>query len=127
MNMAVRRFCLGVPILRDFYRGARKLYTRHRALKMAKGYFVNFNDYRTALELEDGKIVEIRTRDGLSLSIRRRNIVDAGILAETFLDNCYVRGLNSSGASGCCGHRRFHWGFCFVCYKVSECAEGCSL
>ena len=90
--MAVRRFCLGVPILRDLYRGARKLYTRRRALKMAKGYFVNFNDYRPALELEDGKIVEIRTRDGLTLSIRR-NIVDAGILAETFLDNCYVRGL----------------------------------
>jgi FkbM family methyltransferase len=90
--MAVRRFCLGVPILRDLYRGARKLYTRRRALKMAKGYFVNFNDYRTALELEDGTIVEIRTRDGLTLSIRR-NIVDAGILAETFLDNCYVRGL----------------------------------
>jgi FkbM family methyltransferase len=92
VNMAVRRFCLGVPILRDVYRGARKLYTRRRALKMAKGYFVNFNDYRSALESEDGKIVEIRTRDGLTLSIRR-NIVDAGILAETFLDNCYVRGL----------------------------------
>jgi FkbM family methyltransferase len=92
MNMAVRRVFLWNPVLRKMYQEARKFKNRRRFLKLAEDHFANIDDYRKALELEDGKIVDIYTKDGLIVSIRR-NIVDAGILAETYLDNSYVRGL----------------------------------
>jgi|SRR5262245_55587016 len=92
MNAAVRQFCQTVPILRNVYSAARTHYNRRRFLGAARGYFANFDEYRKALELEDGKVVDITTKDGLVFSIRR-NSMDASILAEIFLDNCYVRGL----------------------------------
>ena len=78
--------------MRDLYVMARKIHYVRRAVKAGESYFINLDEYRQALELEDGKIVDIRTRDGLILTIRR-NYMDAAILAEVFLDNCYVRGL----------------------------------
>ncbi len=92
MNFQVRRFCQGTPVLRDLYRITRKAYHRRRFRKAAENYFINFDKYRTALEIEDGRIVDLHTKDGLILTIRR-NYMDAAILAEIFLDNCYVRGL----------------------------------
>jgi FkbM family methyltransferase len=92
MNMAVRRLFLGVPILRGLYQKARKLKNHRHFLKLAHHQFVNIDDYQKALELEDGRIVDIHTIDGMTISIRR-NVVDAGILAETYLDNSYIRGL----------------------------------
>jgi len=92
MNIAVRRFCQSIPVLRDLYQMARQGYQVRRAVKSAAGYFLNLDEYRGALEIEDGKIVDLRTRDGLVFSIRR-NYMDATVLAEIFLDNCYVRDL----------------------------------
>jgi len=92
MNMAVRRFFQSTPVLRDLYRTARELYNRRRHTKTAKNYFTNFDQYKGALESEDGRTVDIRTEDGLLLTIRR-NHSDASVLGEIFLDNCYVRGL----------------------------------
>jgi FkbM family methyltransferase len=93
MKMAVRRLFLGIPVIRGLYQKARKLKNHRRFLKLAQPQFINIDDYRKALELEDGKIVDIHTREGMTISIRR-NVVDAGILAETYLDNSYVRGLS---------------------------------
>lgn len=92
MKTAVRRFCQSIPMLRDLYQMARQGYRVRRTVKSAEGYFVNLNEYKAALEIEDGKIVDIHTRDGLVFSIRR-NYMDASVLAEIFLSNCYVRGL----------------------------------
>ncbi len=72
---------------------ARKKYHCHRIGQAAKNYFVNVGEYRQALEIEDGKVVEIHMKDGLTLGIRR-NYMDAAILAEIFVDNCYVQGLS---------------------------------
>jgi Met-10+ like-protein len=92
MNMAVRRFFVRNPILRGFYVKARTVYNRRRFLGRAKRLLVNVDDYRKALVSEDGEVVDIHTKDGLTLSIRR-NVIDAVILGENYLDNSYVRGL----------------------------------
>jgi FkbM family methyltransferase len=59
---------------------------------MARQYFDNSEDYLSALDSEDGKVVALSAKDGLKLSIRR-NYMDASIVGEVFLDRCYVRGL----------------------------------
>ena len=58
--------------------------------KEAKRYFINYDDYRRALQVEGNGTVDIRTADGLTITIRM-NIWDARILQEVFLDNPYVR------------------------------------
>jgi len=82
-----------MPILRDGYGMLRKAYHRRRIARAAAGYFVNMDEYRKALRRDDGKIVEIQSKDGLTVAIRR-NYMDAVILAEIFVDNCYVQGLS---------------------------------
>lgn len=93
MNKSIRRFFQRTPLLRELYGTARQKYQSRRMARAAQRYFVNSDEYRTALEAEDGKIIQVRTKDGLTLSIRR-NYMDAAILAEIFLDNCYVQGLS---------------------------------
>lgn len=61
-------------------------------MKMARHYFDNSDDYLNALDSDDGKVVDLHARDGLTLSIRR-NYMDAAIVGEVFLDQCYVREL----------------------------------
>lgn len=92
MYLAIKRFCQGTPILRDFYYVTRKAYHRRLISKLAKDYFINVDDYREALHSDDdeGRVVDIRTRDGLTLTIRR-NYMEATILAEVFMEKCYVR------------------------------------
>ncbi len=93
MNAAVRRFFQGFPILRNGYGKLRRAYHRRRIARAAADYFVNPDEYQKALWENDGRIVEIQTKDGLTVAIRR-NYMDAVILAEIFLDNCYVQGLS---------------------------------
>jgi len=92
MNMAIRQFFKRTPVLRDVYRIARAKYQRRRLAKSAGMYFTDLDRFLTAWDREDGQIVDLKTKDGLILSIRQ-NHMDAAILAEVFLDNCYVKGL----------------------------------
>jgi FkbM family methyltransferase len=93
MNMAVRRFFQGTPILSDLYGAARSAYQRRRLLKAATRYFSNPHQYRMALDTEDGKIVELYSKDGLIITVRQ-NYMDAAILGEIFFNNCYATGLD---------------------------------
>jgi len=92
MNAFVRRLFQATPVLRDLYGLARARYNRLRVRASAKGYFRNVDEYLRALEIEDDRKVDIRTKDGLVITIRR-NFMDAAILGEVFLDESYVRGL----------------------------------
>lgn len=92
MNAAVRRFFQRTPFLKGIYSRARSEYNYRRIMRVAKGHIVNLAEYGRALKLEDGKVVEIRMKDGLNIALRRDHM-DAGIVAEIFFDNCYVRDL----------------------------------
>jgi len=93
MNATVRRFFQGTPFLKGLYSRARSEYNHHRIMRVAKGHIVNLAEFGRALKLEDGKVVEIRMKDGLNITLRRDHM-DAGIVAEIFFDNCYVRDLS---------------------------------
>lgn len=93
MNMAVRRFITGNPILRFLYVRVRTVYHRRRFKHAARQLFINADEYGNALVAEDGKNADLHMKDGLVFTIRR-NQVDASILGEIFTDNCYVRGLS---------------------------------
>jgi len=93
MNMAIRQFCQGTPVLRDLYRVARASYQRRRLSKSAGAYFTDRNQFLATWDSEDGKTVDLHTKDGLTISARR-NHMDAAVLAEVFLENCYVAGLD---------------------------------
>jgi FkbM family methyltransferase len=96
MNAVVRRILLAVPGVKLPYMKARKLYQNFRVTHKAGKYFSNVSDYKRALlEPEQGKTVTIHTKDGLQFTVRR-NCMDAGILAEVFIDRDYFRGFNLS-------------------------------
>jgi FkbM family methyltransferase len=96
MHSAIRRFCSRTPVLKVFYSFARSRYHSVRSKSAAKRYFSNYDDYRNALHSEEEGTVEIRTVDGLTITIRK-NIWDARILQEIFLDNPYVKDCTLRG------------------------------
>lgn len=89
MRRSIRRLFLDAPVLGALYCWARKTYHMHATAKEAKRYFINYGDYRRALQVEENRTVDIRTADGLTITIRM-NIWDARILQEVFLENPYV-------------------------------------
>jgi len=93
MNRAVRHFFLRTPLLRDVYLNTRRAYHLHLCRRQAESCFVNASDFRAALQADDGALAELRTKDGLSITIRR-NRTDAGILAEVFVEKSYLEGLS---------------------------------
>lgn len=93
MKNSIRRLFQAIPISRKLYGMARREYQYRRLSWVASPYFKNMKDYREALRIEDGKIVDIHGPHGLVFSIRR-NYMDAVILAEVFVDDCYIRGLS---------------------------------
>ena len=93
MNRAVRHFFLTTPVLRDVYLNTRRAYHLRLCRKQAESCFVNAEDFREALQADDGALVELRTKDGLRITIRR-NRMDAGILAEVFVEKSYLEGLS---------------------------------
>ena len=93
MNAAVRRFFQGTPILKDIYGKARSEYQHRRMMRVARDYIIDLDEYDKALKLEDGKVVDIHMKSGLAITLRRTHM-DAGIVAETFFDNCYVQDLS---------------------------------
>lgn len=92
MNAAVRRFFQGTPILKDIYSKARLEYQQRRMMRVARDYIIDLDEYEKAVKLEDGKVVDVRMKEGLTITLRR-NHMDAVILAEVFFDNCYVQDL----------------------------------
>src|SRR5262245_30620779 len=93
MNATVRRMLLGIPGMGGPYRRARKTYHRWRSIRAARDYFVDVDKYREALDSVDGGTVDLRTKDGLILTVRH-NYADAAVLAEVFFENSYDRGLH---------------------------------
>jgi FkbM family methyltransferase len=93
MNAAVRRFFMNTPILKGIYFRARSNYNRSRIVRLAGGYVTNLDEFNKALRLEDGKLVDITTSDGLTITIRR-HWLDASILGEIFQGNCYMRDVS---------------------------------
>jgi hypothetical protein len=102
MQRSIRKFFLGTPLLGAIYCWARRRYHSFLTKKAAKRYFVNFNEYRAALYNKGDGTVDIRTADGLVITIRR-NILDARVLQEVFLANPYVSGLTGLGPDPCRG------------------------
>jgi hypothetical protein len=69
-------------------------YFRFRVMRRARRCFSNAADFREALFTPvSGQTRDIHTKDGLSITIRR-NRMDAGVLAEVWLDRDYVQGLH---------------------------------
>jgi FkbM family methyltransferase len=93
MNSIVRRFFQSTPVLKHAYSSLRSEYHAQRIGRIARTQVLNLDDYKKALKLHDGELVEIRMKDGLRITLRR-DYMDAAILAEIFFDNCYVRDLS---------------------------------
>ena len=75
-----------IPIVRSFYGRLRSL----RDAVDGKKLFVNHEAYLYALDNKAEGPVVLRTRDGLSITMRQ-NIWDARIIREIFFDNPYVQ------------------------------------
>jgi FkbM family methyltransferase len=92
MNTWIRQTITSVPGLNTVYYWARKNYHELRTRRTAKGYFVDYVAYRQALRHEAPGTVDIRTVDGLTITIRR-NLWDARILQEIFLSKPYLQDI----------------------------------
>lgn len=93
MNTTVRRILTSNSPSRRLYKAARQAYRTRWAARDAGRYFLNANEFKSALGVNGGSAsVDLRTADGLTITMRQ-NHGDAMTLAEIFLDNCYVRNL----------------------------------
>jgi len=90
MNATIRRIFQQTPILRDVYRAARAKRNSRRFARAAEKYFVNVDEYEKTLGIQDGQVVDLQMKNGLTVSLRR-NGMDASILTEVFVDNCYTQ------------------------------------
>jgi FkbM family methyltransferase len=79
---------------RRLYFATRQAYRIRQASRAARGYFLNADQFKSALDARGGATVlaDLRTLDGLIITIRQ-NYADAMTVAEIFLDDCYVREL----------------------------------
>lgn len=93
MNNTVRKILTANTLSRRFYCAARQEYHARRISRVAGRYFLNADEFRRALRAHGlTEPVELRTKDGLAISIRP-NYGDAMTIAEIFLDDCYGRDL----------------------------------
>ncbi len=93
MNATVRRILTANSLSRRLYFAARQGYHLRMAVRGARRYFLNTDEFKTALRTPGGTaLVDLRTADGLTITMRQ-NYGDASTLAEIFLDDCYVRDL----------------------------------
>lgn len=93
MNNTLRRLLVGTPVVGAIYTSARRKYHHLRTSRAARRYFVNFNDYRSALSAKGLGTVDIVTTDGLTITIRQ-NGWDARILQEIFFEDPYTRSIS---------------------------------
>ena len=93
MNTTVRRILTANSLSRRLYCAARQEYHIRRAARGAGRYFLNPDEFKSALGTRGGTaLVDLRTADGLTITMRQ-NHGDASTVAEIFLDDCYVRDL----------------------------------
>jgi FkbM family methyltransferase len=93
MNTTIRKMLTANRLSRRLYFAAREGYRVRRAAKGAGRYFVNAEQFRSALRTHGGSaLVDLRTADGLIITIRQ-NYGDAMTVGEIFLDDCYLRRL----------------------------------
>lgn len=93
MNNTLRRILTANSLSRRIYCAARQEYHARRASRGAARYFINADEFRRALRTHGvTEPVDLRTKDGLTISIRP-NYGDAMTIAEIFLDDCYGRDL----------------------------------
>lgn len=90
MIVAIKRLMQNVPVLKHVYELARTVYNEFHTNITAKKLFVNSGEFCRALKEKGEGTVIIRTHDGLSITVRR-NIYDARILWEIFVDKPYIR------------------------------------
>jgi FkbM family methyltransferase len=89
----IRQTITSIPVLSDIFYRARRRYHELRTTRAAKAYFVNYETYRQALHTRADGTVDVRTADGLTITIRR-NHWDARILQEIFLTEPYLQDLS---------------------------------
>lgn len=93
MNATIRRVLTANSLSRRLYFAARQAYRIHQTAKVAERCFINADEFKSALGSDGGAAeVELRTVDGLKITIRK-NYADAMTIAEILVDD-YVRGLN---------------------------------
>jgi FkbM family methyltransferase len=93
MNNTIRKILTANSLSRRLYCAARQEYHARRISRVAGRYFLNADAFRTALRAHGvTEPIELRTKDGLTISIRP-NYGDAMTIAEIFLDDCYGRDL----------------------------------
>lgn len=93
MNTTIRRILASNGLSRRLYYATRQAYRTRWAARGAGRYFLNANEFKSALGAHGGSAsVDVRAADGLTVTMRQ-NHGDAMTLAEIFLDNCYVRDL----------------------------------
>jgi FkbM family methyltransferase len=94
MNPTVRRMVEANSLSRRLYFAAREAYHNNRDSRAAGRYFLNAEEFRSALRDHQGsELMDLRTADGLKITMRH-NHGDASTLAEIFLENCYALDLN---------------------------------
>src|SRR6516164_103912 len=93
MNSTIRRILTANTLSRRLYFAARQAYRVRQAGRGAGRYFLNADEFRSALGSHGGSaLVDLRTTDGLTITIRQ-NFGDAMTISEIFLEDCYVRDL----------------------------------
>jgi FkbM family methyltransferase len=93
LKRSITRRIETIPVIQRAYWWARRNYHGLRRQRAARRYFIDYGAYREALAMRSDGTVQITAADGLEFTVRR-NIDDAYILAEMFLDRPYVRYLN---------------------------------
>lgn len=94
MHAILRKILTTNSVSRRFYYAAREAYHTRRVSRGAGRYFLNSDQFKSALRAH-GKMttpMNLRTIDGLTITMRQ-NYGDAMTIAEIFLDDCYVRDL----------------------------------
>lgn len=93
MHPLIRRSAMAVPGLNVAYCWARKRFHEIRTAGDARHYFTDYAAYRDALVYRNGGLCDLRTSDGLTITVRR-NQWDARVLQEIFLIQPYTRNLS---------------------------------
>jgi len=94
MNRSIRRILTANSLSRRLYFAARQAYRLQSTNVIAWRYFQNADELKSALRSRAAtKLVDLHTADGLTITIRP-NYGDAMTVAEIFMGNEYVRGLD---------------------------------